>query len=104
MHDCIKVIQIHFCGRLRNSNPCVVHKYVDAAEFLNLMEWQESREKNLAAHTKAIQAYAVLLGKISEGHQKLYDGRNDLAKAQLIQQIKQSVKELKNILDAIKKI
>lgn len=89
-------IQSYYRTKIAQSN--------DPAGIAALMEWQESREKNLAAHTQAIQAYAVLLGKISEGHQKLYDGRNDLAKAQLIQQIKQSVKELKDILDTIKKI
>jgi CRISPR/Cas system-associated exonuclease Cas4 (RecB family) len=89
-------IQSYYQTKIAQSN--------DPAGIAALKEWQERREKNLVAHTQAIQAYAALLEKISEGHQKLYDGRNELAKAQLIQQIKQSVKELKNILDTIKKI
>ena len=89
-------IQSYYQTKIAQSN--------DPAGIAALKEWQERREKNLVAHTQVIQAYAALLEKISEGHQKLYDGRNELAKAQLIQQIKQSVKELKNILDTIKKI
>lgn len=76
----------------------------DPAGIAALMEWQERREENLAAHTQAIQSYSAILEKISEGHQKLYDERNDLAKAQLIQQIKKAAKELKDMLDTIKKI
>jgi len=76
----------------------------DPAGIAALMEWQESREESLAAHTQAIQAYSALLEKISEGHQKLYDERNDLAKAELLQQIKKTAKELKDLLDTIKKI
>ena len=89
-------IQSYYRTKITQSN--------DPAGIAALMEWQERREENLAAHTQAIQAYAAILEKISEGHQKLYDERNDLAKAQLIQQIKKSAKELKDILDTIKKI
>jgi hypothetical protein len=89
-------IQSYYRTKLAQSN--------DPAGIAALIEWQERREKNLADHTQSIQAYSAILGKISEGHQKLYDERNDLAKAQLIKQIKKSVKELKDILDSIKKI
>jgi hypothetical protein len=89
-------IQSYYRTKIAQSN--------DPAGIAALIEWQERREKNLADHTQSIQAYSAILGKISEGHQKLYDERNDLAKAQLIKQIKKSVKELKDILDSIKKI
>lgn len=89
-------IQSYYRTKIAQSN--------DPAGIAALREWQERREKNLADHTQSIQAYSAILGKISEGHQKLYDERNDLAKAQLIKQIKKSVKELKDILDSIKKI
>jgi hypothetical protein len=58
----------------------------------------------LADHTHTIQTYAALLGEISEGHQKLFDARKDLGTEQVLQQIQQSVKELKDLLDTIKKI
>jgi hypothetical protein len=44
------------------------------------------------------------LDEISGGHQKLFDARKDLGKEQVLQQIQQSVKELKDLLDTIKKI
>jgi hypothetical protein len=89
-------IQSYYRTKIAQSN--------DPAGIAALMEWQESREESLAAHTQAIQAYSALLEKISKGHQKLYDERNDLAKAELLQQIKKTVKELKDLLDTIKKI
>ncbi|MEX2492230.1 MAG: hypothetical protein WD425_10765 [Nitrospirales bacterium] len=89
-------IQSYYRTKIAQSN--------DPAGIAALMEWQERREENLAAHTQAIQSYSAILEKISEGHQKLYDERNDLAKAQLIQQIKKSAKDLKDMLDAIRKI
>ncbi|MDH5774608.1 MAG: hypothetical protein OEZ57_06810 [Nitrospirota bacterium] len=76
----------------------------DPAGIAALMEWQEHRENHVAGHTDTIQAYAAILEKISAGHQQLYDGRNDLSKDQLIQSIKKSAKELKDILSSIKKI
>ena len=89
-------IQSYYRTKIAQSN--------DPAGIAALMEWQESREESLAAHTQAIQAYSALLENISEGHQKLYDERDDLDKAQLLQEIKQTVKELKDLLDTIKKI
>jgi hypothetical protein len=89
-------IQSYYRTKIAQSN--------DPAGIAALMEWQERREENLAAHTQVIQSYSAILEKISEGHQKLYDERNDLGKAQLIQQIKKSAKELKDMLDTIKKI
>ncbi len=76
----------------------------DPAGIAALMEWKELRVSALADHTKTIQTYAALIDKISEGHQKLYDERKDLAKAELVKQITQSVKELKDLLKTIKKI
>ena len=76
----------------------------DPAGIAALKEWQKIREGASADRTQAIQTYASLLKKIAEGHQKLYDNRKDLATAQLVKQIKQSVKELKDLLNTIKKI
>lgn len=76
----------------------------DPAGIAALMEWQELRMASLADHTQTLQTYVSVIGEISEGHQKLYDERKDLAKAQLVKQIKESVKELKDLLKTIKKI
>lgn len=76
----------------------------DPAGKAALAEWQELRVAALEDHSRAIQTYDTLLDTISKGHQRLYDERNDLAKEQLLKQIKQSVKELKELLKTIKKI
>lgn len=76
----------------------------DPAGIAALKEWQKLREGASADRTHTIQTYASLLQKIGEGHQKLYDNRKDLDKAQIVKQIKQSVKELKDLLKTIKKI
>jgi len=89
-------IQSYYRTKIAQSN--------DPAGIAALMEWQELRVADLSNHTQTIQTYATLLDEVSEGHQKLFDERNDLANAQLLQQIQQSVKELKDLLDTIKKI
>ena len=89
-------IQSYYRTKIAQSN--------DPAGIAALMEWQELRVADLSNHTQTIQTYATLLDEVSEGHQKLFDERKDLANAQLLQQIQQSVKELKDLLDTIKKI
>lgn len=91
-------------GLIENYYRTLIAQSNDPAGKAALAEWQEVRMATLADHSQTIQDYATLLGKISEGHQKLYDGRKDLAKKQLLKQIKQSVKELKDLLKTIKKI
>ena len=76
----------------------------DPAGIAALMEWQEQREKALAVHTQTIQTYVKVLEEISEGHQKLYDERNDLSSGQLLTQIKETAEELKDLYNTIKKL
>lgn len=106
-----QIVTEGFGGDLQNEEVVIENYYRtliaqsnDPAGKAALAEWQEVRMATLADHSQTIQDYATLLGKISEGHQKLYDGRKDLAKKQLLKQIKQSVKELKDLLKTIKKI
>ena len=89
-------IQSYYQTKIAQSN--------DPAGIAALEEWQELRVAALADHTQAIQTYAALLDEISEGHQKLFDARKDLGTEQVLQQMQQSVKELKDLLDTIKKI
>jgi hypothetical protein len=89
-------IQSYYRTKIAQSN--------DPAGIAALEEWQELRVAALADHTQTIQTYAALLDEISEGHQELYDERKNLEAAQLLKQIKQSAKELKDLLDTIKKI
>ena len=89
-------IQSYYQTKIAQSN--------DPAGIAALMEWQELRVTALADHTKTLPAYGSLIDEISKGHPKLYDERKDLAKAQLVKQIKQSVKELQDLLATIKRI
>ena len=89
-------IQSYYRTKIAQSN--------DPAGIAALEEWQELRVAALAEHTQTIQTYAALLDQIAEGHQKLFDARKDLGKEQVLQQMQQSVKELKDLLDTIKKI
>jgi hypothetical protein len=89
-------IQSYYRTKIAQSN--------DPAGIAALEEWQELRVAALADHTQTIQTYAALLDEISAGHQKLFDARKDLGKEQVLQQIQQSVKELKDLLDTIKQI
>jgi hypothetical protein len=89
-------IQSYYQTKIAQSN--------DPAGIAALMEWQELRAADVSDHTQTIQTYATLLDEISEGHQKLFDERKDLASAQLLQQIQQSAEELNDLLATIKKI
>ena len=89
-------IQTYYQTKIAQSN--------DPAGIAALKEWQELRTAALADHTRTLHIYAALLDEISEGHQKLFDARKDLGTKLVLQQIQQSVKELKDLLETIKKI
>jgi len=106
-----QIVSDGFGGDLQNEGFAIQNYYRtliaqsnDPAAKAALAEWQEVRVATLADHSQALHAYATLLDKIAEGHQKLYDERKDLTNKQLLEQIQQSAKELKDLLDTIKKI
>ncbi len=106
-----QIVSDGFGGDLQNEGFAIQNYYRtliaqsnDPAAKAALAEWQEVRVATLADHSQALRAYATLLDKIAEGHQKLYFERKDLANKQLLEQIQQSAKELKDLLDTIKKI
>jgi uncharacterized protein YgfB (UPF0149 family) len=105
------IVSDGFGGDLQNEEFAIQNYYgtliansSDLAAKAALAEWQEVRVATLADHSQALHAYATLLDKIAEGHQKLYDERKNLDAEQLLKQMKHSVKELKDLLDTIKKI
>ena len=106
-----QIVSDGFGGDLQNEGFAIQNYYRtliaqsnDPAAKAALAEWQEVRVATLSDHSQTLHTYATLLDKIAEGHQKLYDERKDLAKKQLLEQIQQSAKELKDLLDTIKKI
>jgi len=60
-----------------------------------LTEWKELRVQENVARLKAVDAYVVVLDKVAEGHQKLYDSRNDLDAKTLIRELFSLVVELR---------
>src|SRR5262249_60526111 len=48
----------------------------DPAGMAALAEWREFRINELATHEQAIRNYVVVLKTIGQGHQKLYETRN----------------------------
>jgi hypothetical protein len=61
-----------------------------------LKEWKELRLEQNAIRVKAVDAYLVVLDKVAEGHQKLYDNRNKLDAKTLIKDLHSLVVDLRN--------
>ena len=60
-----------------------------------LEEWKELRLQQNAMRVKAVDAYLVVLDKVAEGHQKLYNNRNKLDAKTLIKDLYSLVVELR---------
>jgi hypothetical protein len=75
----------------------------DPAGKAALAEWKELRISQVQERAQAVQTYRTILDKISDGHQQLFDRRQDLDSKQVLQQVAQSVKDLRTLLETIKK-
>jgi hypothetical protein len=68
-----------------------------------LNEWYVLRKQENARRVAAVDAYLSVLDKISEGHQKLYDSRNDLDAVQLVTDLFKLAKEIrKDVLELMR--
>ena len=68
-----------------------------------LNEWYVLRKQENARRVAAVDAYLRVLDKISEGHQKLYDNRNDLDAVQLVKDLFKLANEIrKNVTELMK--
>lgn len=68
-----------------------------------LEEWFILRKAQNERRFAAVDAYVEVLDKISEGHQKLFDNRNDLDAVQLAKDLYKLAKEIRdNIKDIVK--
>ena len=76
----------------------------DPAGIAALKEWQQLRIARLEERAQAIEAFSQILKKISEGHQNLYDGRDDLDRDLLIKEIRRYSKDLRSLLNTIKSL
>jgi len=76
----------------------------DPAGKAALAEWKEFRMSQVHERSEAIQIYGKVLGNISDGHQRLFDQRQHLTKKEVLQQVGDSVKNLRTLLETIKKL
>jgi hypothetical protein len=68
-----------------------------------LREWFVQRKDENTRRITAVHAYLDIIDKIAVGHQKLYDGRNDLSEKMLAKDLFKLAKEMrKNIKELLK--
>jgi hypothetical protein len=79
-------------------------KETPPAIALLLEEWKFKKQTSIEDKKKLITSYTKILDKISQGHQSLYDNRNDLSKKTLIAELKKHGKSLKEIYKFIQNL
>jgi hypothetical protein len=89
---------------IRNFYSTLIMESNDPAGKAALAEWQEFRILQVQERSQAIQTYGTVLHKISDGHQQLFDRRHDLNKKEVLQQVRHSVKDLRTLLETLKKL
>jgi len=106
-----QIISDGFGGDLQTEEAAIQNYYStllmesnDPAGKAALAEWKELRTLQVQERAQAVQTYRTVLDKISEGHQQLFDGRHQLDSKQVLEQVKHAVKDLRSLLDAIKKL
>lgn len=103
------VVENGFGGDLPNER-AAIEKYCgtlimqssDKAGIAALREWCDLRLSVIGVRAKAIEAYTQILRKIAEGHQRLYDGRNDLSKELLLRDMNHYSKDLQKLFNTIR--
>ncbi len=73
----------------------------DAAGRAALNEWFILRKEENARRQAAIDAYLVILDKVAEGHQRLYEERNDLAAKALAKDLFKLAKDIRRQLKKV---
>lgn len=106
-----QIVSDGFGGDLQTEEAAIQNYYstltmesTDPAGKAALAEWKEFRMSEVQERTNAIQTYRTVLDNIATGHQQLFDGRQDLDNKQVLQQVAHSVKDLRALLEAIKKL
>ena len=76
-------------------------KQIPPVISLMLEDWKSDKQNAIENKKKLIASYAEVLHKIGEGHQSLYDNRNDLSKKKLIAELKKHSISLAEIYKSI---
>lgn len=80
----------------------VLRQATDPAGIAALEEWRDTRLSEIDKRHQVIDGYADLLGKIADGHQKLYDRRGDLAADDLLAQMRRYARDLELLLERVR--
>jgi hypothetical protein len=106
-----QIVSDGFGGDLQTEQAAIQNYYStlimesnDPAGKAALAEWKELRISQVQDRSQAVQTYRTILDNISDGHQQLFDRRDALDSKQVLQQVAQSVKDLRTLLDTIKKL
>jgi hypothetical protein len=89
---------------IQNYYSTLVMESNDPAGKAALAEWKDFRMSQVQERSQAIQTYGTVLKKISNEHQQLFDRRHELDSKQLLQHVANSVKDLRTLLETIKKL
>lgn len=76
----------------------------DKAGIAALEEWRDLRLTEIDTRARSIESYAQILRKIAQGHQQLYDGRDDLSKERLLHEMSRYAKDLRTMFAAIRNL
>ncbi|MEO6201845.1 MAG: hypothetical protein ABIP82_01280 [Nitrospirales bacterium] len=76
----------------------------DPAGKAALAEWKEFRMSQVDERSEAVKIYGKVLDNISDGHQRLFDQRQNLTNKEVLQQVGNSVKDLRTLLETIKNL
>ncbi len=106
-----RIVSDGFGGDLQTEEASIQNYYTtltmesqDPAGKAALAEWKDFRLSQVHERSEAVQTYGKVLDNISQGHQRLFDQRQNLTKKEVLQQVGNSVKDLRSLLETIKKL
>ncbi|MDR4459403.1 MAG: hypothetical protein MRJ67_02600 [Nitrospirales bacterium] len=106
-----QIVSDGFGGDLQTEEAAIQNYYMtltmesqDPAGKAALAEWKEFRISQVHNRSEALQIYGKVLDQISDGHQRLFNQRLNLSKKEVLQQVGDSVKDIRSLLKTIKNL
>lgn len=106
-----RIVSDGFGGDFQTEEAAIQNYYMtlimesqDPAGKAALAEWKDLRMSQVHERSEAVQIYGKVLDEISDGHHRLFDQRQNLTKKEVLQQVGKSVKDLRTLLETIKKL
>lgn len=106
-----RIVSDGFGGDLQTEEAAIQNYYMtltmesqDPAGKAALAEWKDLRMSQVHKRSEAVRIYGTVLDRISEGHQRLFDHRQNLTKKEVLHQVGNSVKDLRSLLKTFKKL